>query len=170
MESKCTSLIFSILTFDSQILPPYIVSSSAHLIYGVHGLVKFSSWHSIQRHSIRMGRRRSHPRLDLKAPHPIRRRDSQPSIALIFDGHRPHLSTRITKLATENRVELVCLPPHSTAVLQPLDVVGLTKVKTAWRQLFVTLNTRTNSRKIEKRRFSYSLKRQCPKRRSARTR
>ncbi|CAF3864331.1 unnamed protein product [Rotaria sp. Silwood1] len=55
------------------------------------------------------------------------------------------------------QVELLCLPPHSTTVLQPLDIVTLTKIKTTWRKLLVTHNTRTNSEKIDKKRFSYMI-------------
>ena len=76
-------------------------------------------------------------------------------VLLIFDGHKAHISTRIIKLAMDHRVELLCLPPHSTTVLQPLDVVTLTKVKTAWRKLLITHNTQTNSQKLDKKRFSY---------------
>ena len=90
--------------------------------------------------------------------------DTPKPVLLIFDGHKAHISTRIIKLAMDHRVELLCLPPHSTTVLQPLDVVTLTKVKTAWRKLLVTHNTQTNSQKIDKRRFSSLVSKQSSKR------
>ncbi|CAF3747959.1 unnamed protein product, partial [Rotaria sordida] len=62
-----------------------------------------------------------------------------------------------TWISMDHQVELLCLPPHSTTVLQPLDVVTLTKIKTAWRKLLVTHNTQTNSEKIDKKRFSYMI-------------
>ncbi len=43
-------------------------------------------------------------------------------ILLIFDGHGSHLTNRMIELAVENRIELFCLPPHTTHKLQPLDV------------------------------------------------
>lgn len=81
--------------------------------------------------------------------------DVRKPILLIFDGHQAHISTRISKLAMDHRIELLCLPPHSTTILQPLDVVTLTKVKTSWRKLLQLHNTQTNSQKIDKKRFSY---------------
>jgi hypothetical protein len=57
-------------------------------------------------------------------------------------------------VAMNNDIHLECLPPHTTTILQPLDVVTLTKVKTAWRQLLTTHNRETNSQPIDKRRFA----------------
>lgn len=73
---------------------------------------------------------------------------------LFFDGHRAHISARIVKTAMENGIELECLPPHTTTLLQPLDVVTLSRVKTAWRALLVEHNTKNNSAPIGKHKFS----------------
>ena len=54
----------------------------------------------------------------------------------------------------ENGIELECLSPHTTAILQPLDVVTLNKVKTAWRSLLADHNTKTNSAPIHKKEFA----------------
>ncbi|CAF1628470.1 unnamed protein product, partial [Didymodactylos carnosus] len=43
-------------------------------------------------------------------------------ILLIIDGHYSHLSSRIAKLAKANQIHLLCLPPHATTALHPLDV------------------------------------------------
>lgn len=75
-------------------------------------------------------------------------------ILLILDGHGSHISTRIIKMAMDNDIHLECLPPHSTTILQPLDVVTLTKVKTAWRLLLNNHNRTTNSQPIDKNRFA----------------
>jgi hypothetical protein len=53
-----------------------------------------------------------------------------------------------------NQIELECLPPHTTTVLQPLDVVTLHKIKTAWRSLLVEHNVKTNSSPIDKHTFA----------------
>ena len=42
-------------------------------------------------------------------------------LLLIMDNHISHLSPDIFSLAQENNVELFCLPPHNTHLLQPLD-------------------------------------------------
>ncbi|CAF5137803.1 unnamed protein product, partial [Rotaria magnacalcarata] len=65
-----------------------------------------------------------------------------------------HISTRIVKKAMQNGIELECLPAHITTILQPLDVVTLNKVKTAWRSLLMDHNTKTNSAPIPKQKFA----------------
>ena len=75
-------------------------------------------------------------------------------LILFFDGHRAHISARIVKTAMDNGIELECLPPHTTTLLQPLDVVTLHKVKSAWRILLTEHNTKTNSASIGKAKFS----------------
>lgn len=75
-------------------------------------------------------------------------------LLLIFDGHTAHISTRIIQAAMKHQIELECLPPHTTTILQPLDVVTLTKVKTAWRKLLNEHNMKTNSAAIDKPKFA----------------
>ncbi|CAF4787899.1 unnamed protein product, partial [Rotaria magnacalcarata] len=79
-------------------------------------------------------------------------------VLLIYDGHYTHISTRIIKLAMTNGVQLECLPPHSTTILQPLDVVTRTKVKTAWQKLLHQHKFKTNSAPIDKVKFAYLIK------------
>ena len=43
-------------------------------------------------------------------------------VLLIEDGHASHISMEVIELAHTNNVHLLCLPAHSTHILQPLDV------------------------------------------------
>ena len=43
-------------------------------------------------------------------------------VLLIEDGHSSHISIDVIKLARNNGVHLLCLPAHTTHMLQPLDV------------------------------------------------
>ena len=43
-------------------------------------------------------------------------------VLLIEDGHSSHVSIELIELARENGVHLLCLPAHTTHILQPLDV------------------------------------------------
>jgi hypothetical protein len=43
-------------------------------------------------------------------------------VLLIEDGHSSHISLEVIKLAKENHIHLLCLPSHTTHLLQPLDV------------------------------------------------
>ena len=43
-------------------------------------------------------------------------------VLLIEDGHSSHISIELIELAQSNQVYLLCLPSHSTHILNPLDV------------------------------------------------
>ena len=43
-------------------------------------------------------------------------------VLLIQDGHSSHLTIELIELAKANDVHLLCLPAHTTHILQPLDV------------------------------------------------
>ena len=43
-------------------------------------------------------------------------------VLLIEDGHSSHISIDVIKLARDNGIHLLCLPAHTTHMLQPLDV------------------------------------------------
>ena len=73
-------------------------------------------------------------------------------LLLIFDGHYSHLSIKVTRLAMENNIHFLCLPSHSTHLLQPLDIYTLKYVKQQWKQLLWERN-KTSSKPIEKREF-----------------
>ena len=46
----------------------------------------------------------------------------QRPVMLLVDGHKSHLTLELIDLARKKNVILFCLPPHTTHVLQPLDV------------------------------------------------
>ena len=56
-------------------------------------------------------------------------------VVLFFDGHHSHISLELIELARDNNIHLFCLPPHSTHLLQPLDVSVFGPMKAAWRKL-----------------------------------
>ena len=43
-------------------------------------------------------------------------------VLLIQDGHGSHISIELIEMARENEIHLLCLPAHTTRILQPLDV------------------------------------------------
>jgi hypothetical protein len=75
-------------------------------------------------------------------------------ILLLMDGHRSHLSARIIKYAMDNGIHIECLPPHSTTILQPLDVVTLSKLKLSWRKLLRDHFKETKSEAVTKQKFA----------------
>ena len=71
-----------------------------------------------------------------------------------MDGHQSHISTRIIKYSMDHGIHLECLPPHTTTILQPLDVLTLSKVKTSWRRLLQNHYKETNGQPITKQKFT----------------
>ena len=51
-------------------------------------------------------------------------------VLVIEDRHSSHISMEVTLLAKENDVHLLCLPSHTTHILQPLDVAVFKSLKT----------------------------------------
>ena len=43
-------------------------------------------------------------------------------VVLIQDGHSSHVSIELVELACENNIHLLCLPSHTSHILQPLDI------------------------------------------------
>jgi len=53
---------------------------------------------------------------------------------LIIDGHESHQSLAFQDLCGENRIIALCMPPHSSHILQPLDVGCFASLKQAYKK------------------------------------
>ena len=51
---------------------------------------------------------------------------------LIIDGHKSHQSLAFQELCKENNIYTLCMPPHSSHLLQPLDVGCFSPLKRAY--------------------------------------
>ena len=51
---------------------------------------------------------------------------------LILDGHESHQSLEFQELYKENNIYTLCMPPHSSHLLQPLDVGCFSPLKRAY--------------------------------------
>ncbi|KAJ8915367.1 hypothetical protein NQ315_008254, partial [Exocentrus adspersus] len=60
-------------------------------------------------------------------------------LLIIYDGHSSHTSIDLVELAIENNVTIIKLPPHTTHVLQPLDVAVFKSLKNSWEMELGTL-------------------------------
>jgi hypothetical protein len=54
---------------------------------------------------------------------------------LILDGHGSHLTADFDRTCTENNIIPICMPPHSSHLLQPLDVGCFAVLKRCYGQL-----------------------------------
>lgn len=59
---------------------------------------------------------------------------------LILDGHSSHVSYEFVKYARDHNIEVLCLPPHSTAFLQPLDVGVFSPLGHYWSEVVAKQN------------------------------
>ena len=55
-------------------------------------------------------------------------------LLLLLDGHSSHYNPRLLRIAAEEGVILLCLPPHTTHLLQPLDNGTFSSLKDHWRR------------------------------------
>ena len=53
---------------------------------------------------------------------------------LIFDGHNSHVNSRFLTYCLDNKVIPLCLPPHTTHRLQPLDIAIFSSYKHFYRK------------------------------------
>jgi hypothetical protein len=53
---------------------------------------------------------------------------------LILDGHESHLNQEFKDYCLEHKILTLCMPPHSSHVLQPLDVVCFSPLKRKYSQ------------------------------------
>ncbi|XP_069134293.1 uncharacterized protein [Argopecten irradians] len=78
-------------------------------------------------------------------------------LLLLMDNHESHLSLGVIEKARANRVDLLCLPPHTTHILQPLDVALFRPLKKEFSNLAVSLGYANPHLMIGNGRFSQVL-------------
>jgi len=61
-------------------------------------------------------------------------------VLLIYDGHSSHVDLKLIEIAINNNVTILLLPPHSSHLLQPMDLAVFKSVKTTWDQRLCTWN------------------------------
>jgi hypothetical protein len=75
-------------------------------------------------------------------------------VLLIYDGHTTHLRTDLIELAIRENVTILKLPPHTSHLLQPLDLAVFKPMKDAWDQKLITWQRHNIGKKIPKVQFS----------------
>ncbi|XP_030751409.1 uncharacterized protein LOC115878935 [Sitophilus oryzae] len=53
-------------------------------------------------------------------------------VLVIYDGHASHLGADVINIAIENGITILKLPPHTSHILQPLDLCVFKSLKTRW--------------------------------------
>jgi hypothetical protein len=68
---------------------------------------------------------------------------------LVLDGHGSHLTPRFDRLCHENDIIPICMPPHSSHLLQPLDIGCFAPLKRAYGGM-IEAKARCNINHIDK--------------------
>jgi hypothetical protein len=72
---------------------------------------------------------------------------------LIVDGHGSHIDVDFQWLCKQNQIELLYLPPHSSHILQPLDLAPFSVVKSNYRNQIRALASLDDAAPVKKERF-----------------
>ena len=63
---------------------------------------------------------------------------------LVIDGHESHMSAKFDTFCKDHKIITISLPPHSSHLLQPLDVGCFNPLKTAYGKELRTFSNRTS--------------------------
>lgn len=63
---------------------------------------------------------------------------------LILDGHGGHLTSKFDEICEQNGIIPICMPPHSSHLLQPFDISYFAVLKKSYSRL---VETKMRSRK-----------------------
>lgn len=74
-------------------------------------------------------------------------------VLLIYDGHSTHIGLRLAEMAVQNNVEILLLPPHSSHILQPLDLAVFKSLKSKWDEYLCRHLRNTGCEKISKKKM-----------------
>lgn len=78
----------------------------------------------------------------------------QRPILLIYDGHLSHISIDLVESAIASQVTILKMPPHTSHLLQPLDVSVFKGVKTRWDSLLADWARQNYGKNLSKSVFS----------------
>ena len=79
-------------------------------------------------------------------------------VILFLDGHGSHIDFELVTIALKHHVILMCLPPHASHILQPLDVTCYGPLKQVWRQTLKDFKTKSGAMHVTKVEFPALLK------------
>ncbi|KAF2897207.1 hypothetical protein ILUMI_08968 [Ignelater luminosus] len=79
--------------------------------------------------------------------------DKRPTL-LIYDGHSSHIDLQLVQKACEENVIILKLAPHTSHILQPLDLCVFRSLKQRWDQQLIKWQRQNYGQKLSKRVFS----------------
>lgn len=79
-------------------------------------------------------------------------------ILLIYDGHSTHIDERVIESAIKNNVTIIKLPPHSSHLLQTMDLAVFKILKSSWDEKLTRYQRHQQGVKMPKWKFSLIIK------------
>lgn len=79
---------------------------------------------------------------------------NEPKNLVIYDGHLSHVSFELIQLAISHNVTILKLPPHTSHILQPLDVCVFRSLKSDWDKNLSSWAKTNIGKKLSKTHFS----------------
>ena len=74
-------------------------------------------------------------------------------VVLFVDGHHSHISLQVIRAARSKSIHMLCLPPHVTHIMQPMDVGVYGPVKKVWKTILKEHKLETLAEKVTKEDF-----------------
>ena len=71
-------------------------------------------------------------------------------VVLFLDGHKSHITLQLIEMAKEHNVIIYVFPPHTTHILQPLDVGVFKPLKSVWSQVLKTYTLETMAARVDR--------------------
>lgn len=71
-------------------------------------------------------------------------------VILFFDGHKSHDSLGLIELARQHNITLFVFPPHTTHLLQPMDVGVFKPFKAAWAHVLKEYKLETMASRVDR--------------------
>ncbi|KAI4455426.1 hypothetical protein MML48_9g00003656 [Holotrichia oblita] len=78
-------------------------------------------------------------------------------VLLIYDGHATHINLQLIELAQSNNVTIILLPPHSSHLLQPLDLAVFKSIKSSWDEYLSNWMRNHRGQKIPKKKLAQTI-------------
>jgi hypothetical protein len=75
-------------------------------------------------------------------------------VLIIYDGHSTHIDQSIIETAIKENIKILKLPPHSSHLLQPLDLSVFKSFKGTWDDKLIKRQRQNLGRKLPKKLFS----------------
>lgn len=75
-------------------------------------------------------------------------------VLLIYNGHSSHIDIKLVEIAVRNNVTILLLPPHSSHLLQPMDLSVFKSIKNTWDQSLCTWTRNHKQQKLPKKELS----------------